>query len=1085
MTVMIIGDDPWSDSTQVPADSRYLCKHLFLPVMEPSTNQEIKDWIALAFQISRASGFYIGYLVTTNQADGGGVVNVRPNYYPAVNTQQLLTIDTAKIPFEETVLLPPRTANKEDKIVERQEKLWHVCRELGLNQILPGKAAADARCEIGFVASGMGFCYLQHALDDMGVTDQFPILKLGITYPIDPEIVSDFCAQVKNIVVVEERRGFMEEQIADIVRRFNQLDAGEGGRAPLLTNVWGKEFPHGLRGIPQTRGLNVSVLIERLSPLLKSVPTPASSAARIEQELALLDANGKFDVRIPGRTPTFCPGCPHRDSASVLMEIKKQFRDAAYMQQRHGRKPLDLVFHGDTGCYTMLMFEPTKELMHNYSGMGLGGGTGAGIDPFITNKQITFLGDSTFFHSGIAAISNSLKQQQDIVYVILDNKTTAMTGHQPVPSQAPDLMGDETYKQNIDRICEALLGNGVEVVRANPELRDHWKHVLEETILRDGVKVVVADKECGITYHRRGSRAERATLRKQGYLAKKKYINVTQEVCENCLECTKGTGCPGLTFVDTPLGSKVQTDLSWCVADGACHRIKACPSFEEVTVLRKQAPPSPLEGIDLTNLPLPEPRRFDGSYRIYLAGVGGMGIGVSTATLVRAGFKQGYEVQFCDKKGLAIRNGGVYSQIVFSRDGSDHTCNIIPYGKADLLIGIDLLEAVRSLSPNTNLRVGSPQRTTAVVNTFKTPTILTLLGVDDFKISDLEETMRRYTRHDQYFGLEFSTVCEHYFGTKLYTNVLMLGVAFQRGLLPIDLTNIEWALKETMGPDAQNNLNAFALGRRLVVNPELISRHHLTETYEQFIAERLECIRRDHRAGRKLAETFVACVKRAEKLLGLGEQTCKDIVYRLYDLIEYDKGRSANRYLDLVEHVFASDSAGYEYAATKAAVCNLHRVMIIKDEVFVAHLLTSYEKLRRDYHRYHIDPERGDKLIYRHINRPRFDIGPLHFEWDMRTRNWMLNLMKHMRWLRAVLPAWHRREKQHREWYIGLVRDFRYHDRASYETWVKVLRTPEQATGFREVRYPKMDAAEKEAAELLQHLQRGPKPSAPLYQFAK
>jgi indolepyruvate ferredoxin oxidoreductase len=371
------------------------------------------------------------------------------------------------------------------------------------------------------------------------------------------------------------------------------------------------------------------------------------------------------------------------------------------------------------------------------------------------------------------------------------------------------------------------------------------------------------------------------------------------------------------------------------------------------------------------------------------------------------------------------------------------------------------------------------------VNTFKTPTIMTLLGVDDFKISDLEETMRRYTRHDEYFGLEFSTVCEHYFGTKLYTNVLMLGVAFQRGLLPIDLTNIEWALKETMGPDAQNNLNAFALGRRLVVNPELISRHHLTETYEEFIAERLECIRRDHRAGRKLAETFVACVKRAEKLLGLGEQTCKDIVYRLYDLIEYDKGRSANRYLDLVEHVFASDSAGYEYAATKAAVWNLHRIMIIKDEVFVAHLLTSYEKLRRDYHRYHIDPERGDKLIYRHINRPRFDIGPLHFEWDMRTRNWMLNLMKHMRWLRAVLPAWHRREKQHREWYIGLVREFRYHDRASYETWVKVLRTPEQATGFREVRYPKMDAAEKEAAELLQHLQRGPKPSAPLYQFAK
>jgi indolepyruvate ferredoxin oxidoreductase len=432
---------------------------------------------------------------------------------------------------------------------------------------------------------------------------------------------------------------------------------------------------------------------------------------------------------------------------------------------------------------------------------------------------------------------------------------------------------------------------------------------------------------------------------------------------------------------------------------------------------------------------------------------------------------------------LAIRNGGVYSQIVFTQEGWNHTCNIIPYGKADLLIGIDLLEAVRSLDPKTNLRVGSPQYTTAVINTFKTPTIMTLMGIDDFKIHDLEAMMRRYTRSEDYFGLEFSTVCEHYFGTKLYTNVLMLGVAYQRGLLPLDLANVEWAIKETMGSDALNNLDAFALGRRLVVNPELISRHHLTETYEEFIAGRLDCIRRDHRAGRRIAESFLQCVKRAEKLLGLGEQTCKDIVYRLYDLIEFDKGKSANRYLDLIEQVFAADLAEYGYAATGAAVWNLHRVMIIKDEVFVAHLLTSDEKRRRDYHRYHIDPARGDKLTYRHINRPRFDIGPWKIEWDLRTRDWMLDLMKHMRWLRAVLPAWHKREKEYREWYIGLLGQFQYHDRPSYELWVKILRVPEEAIGFREIRYPKMDAGQKQVAEWLQQLQRGPKPNAPLYQF--
>jgi indolepyruvate ferredoxin oxidoreductase len=157
----------------------------------------------------------------------------------------------------------------------------------------------------------------------------------------------------------------------------------------------------------------------------------------------------------------------------------------------------------------------------------------------------------------------------------------------------------------------------------------------------------------------------------------------------------------------------------------------------------------------------------------------------------------------------------------------------------------------------------------------------------------------------------------------------------------------------------------------------------------------------------------------------------------------------------------------------------------LKDEVFVAQLLTSSGKLNCDYHRYHIDPARGEKLIYRHINRPRFDIGPWQFEWDLRTRNWMLNLMKHMRWLRAVLPAWHRKEKEFRDWYVRLVGQFRYHDRPSYETGVRILRAPELATGFREVRYPKLDAARKEAESLLQELQHGPRPSPPLYQFAK
>ena len=151
------------------------------------------------------------------------------------------------------------------------------------------------------------------------------------------------------------------------------------------------------------------------------------------------------------------------------------------MRRTHRREPVDLVFHGDTGCYTMLMFEPNKDLMHNYSGMGLGGGTGLGIDPFITNKQVVFMGDSTFFHSGQIAISNSIKNGQDITYIILDNKTTAMTGQQTTPSLDYDLLGNETFAQKIEKIIEAMIGEQqVEIVRTNPAQRAAYRALLED-----------------------------------------------------------------------------------------------------------------------------------------------------------------------------------------------------------------------------------------------------------------------------------------------------------------------------------------------------------------------------------------------------------------------------------------------------------------------------------------------------------------------------------------------------------------------------------------------------------------------------
>jgi indolepyruvate ferredoxin oxidoreductase len=503
------------------------------------------------------------------------------------------------------------------------------------------------------------------------------------------------------------------------------------------------------------------------------------------------------------------------------------------------------------------------------------------------------------------------------------------------------------------------------------------------------------------------------------------------------------------------------------VADTACTKIYACPSFEEITVVRRQKPPAPIDSIDLDHIPLPKIAGFHDAWRCYLAGVGGQGIGVSTASLVRAGFKQGYHIQFCDKKGLAIRNGSVFSQITFTK-GPHHTSNIIPYGQADLLLGIDPLEATRSLSPQGNLRIGSPRRTVAVVNAYKTPTILTLLGKDDFTVAELEATLRRYTKSDEYFGLNVAGISEYFFGTKLYANVVLLGIAFQKGLLPLSLENLEWGLRETMGSAADENIKALHLGRKLVFEPELARKHELRETYEEFIAERKDVLRRNHRKGRRWAREFETLIRRSENTVRLGEQTARDIVWRLYDLLEFGGvGAYAEFYLDLVEKVFAKDSGQFDYAATRAVIWNLHKSLVIKDEIYVAHLLTSEEKTRRDQHRYHVDVSRGDKIVYHHLNRPEFSILGRDVRFKFSPKKWHLNLLKHLRWLRRVMPQWHRRERAFRDWYIRLVAEFRYEDRASYERYVKALRCVEEVRGYREVRYPKMDEARRKAEALL------------------
>ena len=1062
--LLVVGDDTWSEGTQVPADSRFLSQHLYMPVLEPATFQEIKDWVGIGLELSRQTAFFITYLITSNQADGGGSVEVYPNRYPALNTRNRTNIDTSTIQSDERVIIPPATIVKEQHVISvRNPKLLELARNKGLNQILYPRSNPSP---IGFITSGLSYIYLEHALQILGLSSHFPILKLGISYPLDPKLIATMADQVEQLCVVEEKRPFIEPQVATVLTHLRQ--EGRIKDIPL----WGKHFSDNRRGFPATMGLHPSLVVRHLARLFTHIDIPQLDRTRLQRQLDQCQDTPSNANLVPIRTPSFCPGCPHRDSASVLKKTAADFADPDYMKKQN-KEPTDLVFHGDIGCYSMLKYAPFSRLMHNLSGMGLGGATGAGIDPFIDNKQLVFMGDSTFFHTGITAISDSIKNNQDLTYVILDNKTTAMTGHQPTPGVDIDILGRPTFAQDIERAVRGLAGaSDISITRIDPAKRREYRRLIEKKLLLPGVKIIIADKECGITNQRRQRGKKAALVAAKGFVPREHHINISQDVCEHCLECTKGTGCSGLTVnTRTEYGPKIAIDLSSCVADGACTKVevdqgdKTCPSFEEITIYRKQPAQVELPTIDVGQLPEPKIRPLDEVWYTYIAGVGGMGINLVASVLAQAGVRQGYEVRLTNKKGLAIRNGSVYSHLSYSPRGQIIS-PLVPSGRANLLLGLDLLEAARGVNPQDRNKAASREFTTALINTAFTPTINTLIGTEDYSPEAMIALIRQHTDAESYFGTDLFAISETYLGNKLYANIMLLGVAYQSGLLPLDLENLKWAMKVALQRDFDTNNTAFAMGRRLALDPTFFTTETPASSLESLLLEKRARLDKTH--GSRIANKYDQRLREVLAQLHVEERSRRHFALCVYDLIQYENFAYAEKYIQQVLRIYQRDTAELAHAATCAVITYLAKVMIVKDEVYVAYLLTCKEKYERDHRRYNIDPKRGDRIVYKHLTRPHFRLLGKDFQPNIKTRDWQLQLIRKMKFLRRLFSSWwHREERDFSDWYEDLLAQFTYNCAADYRKWIAVLKLPEQVRGYRSVRAPKMATARRQARDLL------------------
>ncbi len=878
------------------------------------------------------------------------------------------------------------------------------------------------------MTAGASYALLRGALAELGIDGRVPVLRLGLTWPADEELVRRFADGVDELVVMEERSPHLEDQ----VRR-----ALEGRRQA----VWGKRLSGGARGFPEASGMDPDIALATIGRLVAACPDafPPEAARRAAGAAERRAALARRALEVTPRTPTYCAGCPHRGTSSPMIEIRRRLGDAAYMTRVHGRGPVDVIAHGGIGCYSMAFLPPFDE-MHNLSAMGLGGATGAGAAPLVTNKHYVLVGDGTFFHGEMSTIANAIKQSQDILFIILDNKNTAMTGHQGTPGSATDLMGRPQTPLEIERIVAAM-GPGF-LRRSNPDDRDAHMALIERALLMDGTRVIIADKECAITSGRR-ARAERAAVvAERGFLPEVTRFNIVEETCENCRECATGTGCPGLELVDTPLGQKVGISEDVCVDDGYCARIKACPSFEKVTVARVRAPER--EAPDLTPPPEPALPPRGAVHRVYLAGVGGMGIGVAGRILIEAAAAEWPAVEVFHRKGLAQRGGGVFSHVTM-HDGAMPRAAEIGEGAADLILGFEPLEAARAL------RLASPERTVAAIDTHRRPTTAVLTGAAGYP-DDLVERANAETRPGGLLATDVTATARAALGDALYANVAVLGAAWQRGWIPVGLAAFEDAIRRVAGRRAEANLRAFLLGRVLAAGdgarPE-------ADDAEALIARELGWVR-----GRRRRRAVARAFDRAREA-GLGEVALRMLAPRLPEIVEWGGPAYAERYLAAVDRVRQAAPA-----LIPAAIHNLHRAMAIKDEVFVAAQLTSPKKLARDRRRFDVNPSRGDRISYVHLNRPAFDVLGRRLEWDMETRDWQLRLMRRARFLRRLLPAWHRRERDFRDWYeaeaLGAVCDGRLAGAAAEEA----LRLPETVTGFREVRYPKEDAAHARLAEL-------------------
>jgi indolepyruvate ferredoxin oxidoreductase len=774
----LAGDDHGAKSSTAVNFSDTLFIAVGMPVIYPSNTQELLDFGLHGIAMSRFSGCWVGMKVVTDVAEGGGTVYVGP--------------DLPEIVVPPQPSSPPHGlwARTIDAPVAQEERLYQhklpaalaYARANNLNRIVGDSEGA----RIGVVAAGKAWQDLLQALGSLGVEDDgaalgLRLLKVGMVWPLDPVIVREFARGLDLIVVIEEKRPLIEEQIRSILY-------GD----PRAPRIVGKYFD-GLAFDSSPGEAAIPNFGEITPELVAGVLVKAVSSHDPNCALSAPEAPGAAlsNRPAPMRSPGFCAGCPHNRSTPVP----------------EGSRALAGI-----GCHWMAtLVNPNQTATASH--MGGEGAMWLGQEPFtIQDHVFANIGDGTYAHSGSLAIRQAIAADVPITYKILFNGFVSMTGGQPIeggmtPVQILSELAAEGVKKlalvadDPERYAGVPLPSGVSLRH-----RDTMDATQREFREYKGVSVIVYDQPCA---------TERRRLRKRGKWADpaiRTFIN--PQVCEGCGDCGRVSNCMAIEPLETEFGRKRRINQSSCNKDFSCVE-GFCPSFVTVHGGRPRKPQA-IAPLSQHLPPVPEPvlPEIGECFSILVAGIGGSGVVTISQTVAVAAYLDGLFSSNLDLTGLSQKYGAVTAHVRIAGDPQALHATRIATGEADALIGCDLIVAAGDESLS-KLKRG---KTSAVISADVTPTADFARNPNWSVDEDLLIERLKNALGDKALILDAQRLAAALMGDPIASNMFMLGAAWQRGLVPIRREAINRAI-ELNGVAVDMNKQAFEWGRRAGHDP--------------------------------------------------------------------------------------------------------------------------------------------------------------------------------------------------------------------------------------------------------------------------